>query len=42
MDWVNLPAGPVGSLPTFVPAVDADGNEVVGLRLPPLAVPLGT
>ena len=23
-------------------AVDADGNEVAGLRLPPIAVPLGT
>jgi len=23
-------------------AVDADGNEVAGIRLPPIAVPLGT
>jgi hypothetical protein len=28
--------------PTLVPAVDADGNEVAGLRLPDVAVPLGT
>ena len=23
-------------------AVDADGNEIAGIRLPPIAVPLGT
>ncbi len=28
--------------PTLVPAVDADGNELAGLRLPDVAVPLGT
>jgi Alpha/beta hydrolase domain len=27
---------------TFVPAVDQDGNEVVGIRLPDLTVPLAT
>jgi hypothetical protein len=27
---------------TRVCTVDADGNEVVGVRLPPIAVPLGT
>jgi len=27
---------------TFVAAVDADGNEVAGLRLPDVTVPLGT
>ena len=27
---------------TFVPAVDADGNEVAGIRLPDLTVPLAT
>ncbi len=27
---------------TLVPAVDADGNEVAGIRLPEVAVPLGT
>ena len=32
---------PVGP-PTLVPAVDADGNEVAGIRLPHVAVPLGT
>jgi hypothetical protein len=28
--------------PTFVSAVDADGNEVAGIRLPDVAVPLAT
>jgi hypothetical protein len=28
--------------PHFVPAVDRDGNEVTGVRLPDLAVPLAT
>ena len=27
---------------TLVPAVNADGNEVAGIRLPDVAVPLGT
>ena len=27
---------------TYVPAVDADGNEIPGIRLPELAVPLAT
>lgn len=28
--------------PTLVPQVDADGNELAGIRLPDVAVPLGT
>lgn len=28
--------------PTLVPAVDEDGNEIAGIRLPEVAVPLGT
>jgi hypothetical protein len=28
--------------PTFVPAVDADGNDVAGVRVPMVAAPLGT
>jgi Alpha/beta hydrolase domain len=40
-DWIN-PA-PVGrSYATLVPQVDADGNEVAGIRLPDIAVPRGT
>jgi len=42
VDWTDPPAAPVQPYPTMVPAVDADGNEVAGLRLPHLAVPLGT
>jgi hypothetical protein len=42
VDWTNPPAAPVQPYSTMVAAVDADGNEVAGLRLPHLAVPLGT
>src|SRR5262249_22794088 len=28
--------------PALVPAVDADGNETAGIRLPDIAVPVGT
>jgi Alpha/beta hydrolase domain len=43
VDWVNPPpGGPAQAYPTHVAAVDADGNEVAGIRLPPIAVPLGT
>jgi hypothetical protein len=41
-DWVD-PAPEEG--PTYgvrVPAVDVDGNELAGLRLPPIAAPLAT
>jgi hypothetical protein len=43
VDWVDPPEG--GGAPlyqTFVSAVDGDGNEVAGILLPPIAVPLGT
>ena len=43
VDWVDPPeAGPSRHYPSFVSAVDADGNEVAGIRLPPIAVPLAT
>jgi hypothetical protein len=50
VDWVNPPEGdgrmpdgrPVYRYETRVPAVDADGNETAGIRLPPIAVPLAT
>jgi hypothetical protein len=35
-------SGENAPLPLLVPQVDADGNEVAGLRLPDLAVPLAT
>jgi Alpha/beta hydrolase domain len=50
VDWVNPPEGDgrardgraVFRYETRVPAVDADGNETAGIRLPPIAVPLAT
>jgi hypothetical protein len=38
---IDLP-GPIAALPFLVPQVDADGNDVGGIRLPDQAVPLGT
>jgi hypothetical protein len=43
VDWVDPPAAePSKAYATYVPMVDADGNEIAGIRLPPIAVPLGT
>ncbi|HEV2335957.1 MAG TPA: alpha/beta hydrolase domain-containing protein [Stellaceae bacterium] len=43
VDWVDPPeASPPAPYATFVSAVDGDGNEVAGILLPPIAVPLGT
>lgn len=43
VDWIDPPeGGPAQSYPTYVAAVDGDGNEIAGIRLPPIAVPLGT
>src|SRR5487761_1476079 len=42
VDWVDPPARLDNFYPTQVCAVDADGNEVAGIRLPPIAAPLGT
>ncbi len=42
VDWVNPPAMPPHPYPTLVSAIDRDGNEAAGLRLPDVAVPLGT
>ena len=41
-EWVNPPTDAAQPFPTIVSALDTDGNEVAGLRLPHLAVPLGT
>ncbi len=35
-------AGEGTELPLLVPQVDADGNDIAGIRLPDVAVPLGT
>jgi hypothetical protein len=41
---VEPPGAPAegAEYPVLVPAVDADGNETAGIRLPHLAAPLGT
>ena len=38
----RMNAGHFTALPFLVPRVDADGNEVAGIRVPELAVPLAT
>jgi hypothetical protein len=42
VDWVDPPPRLDNFYKTLVAAVDADGNEVAGIRLPPIAVPRGT
>ena len=42
VDWVDPPARLDNFYGARVSAVDADGNEIAGIRLPPIAVPLGT
>ncbi|RIK43122.1 MAG: hypothetical protein DCC58_10070 [Chloroflexi bacterium] len=39
---VRFPVEVRGAYPAFVAAVDADGNEIGGIRLPDLSVPLAT
>ncbi|MCO6419626.1 hypothetical protein JYK14_26170 [Siccirubricoccus sp. KC 17139] len=41
-DWVVGERGPEDAWRPLVPAVDEDGNELGGVRLPDLAVPRGT
>ncbi|HEY4044595.1 MAG TPA: alpha/beta hydrolase domain-containing protein [Rhodopila sp.] len=40
-DWID-PRPAVRAYGTLVPQVDADGNEIAGIRLPDIAVPRGT
>jgi hypothetical protein len=42
VDWIDPPARLDNFYGTRVCAVDADGNEIAGIRLPPIEVPLGT
>jgi hypothetical protein len=42
VDWVDSPEKLPAPYTIFVSAVDDDGNEVAGIRLPQIAVPLGT
>ena len=41
-DWVNPKPGPAKAYRPLVAKVDADGNEVAGIRLPDIAVPVAT
>jgi hypothetical protein len=41
-DWVHPQPTPASAYTPLVPGVDADGNEVAGIRLPAIAVPLAT
>jgi Alpha/beta hydrolase domain len=41
-DWVNPEPTSASAYTPLVPQVDADGNEVDGIRLPGIAVPLAT
>jgi hypothetical protein len=42
VDWVDPPVRIDNVYGARVCAVDADGNEIAGIRLPPIALPLGT
>ena len=41
-DYGALPPREGASYPVFVPTVDADGNELAGIRLPTVSAPLAT
>jgi hypothetical protein len=41
-DWIDPRPEPAKSYRVLVPRVDGDGNEVAGIRLPDIAVPLAT
>jgi hypothetical protein len=42
VDWIDPPVSDGPVYPAHVSAVDRDGNETAGIRLPGIAVPLGT
>jgi hypothetical protein len=42
VNFTVQPPNPDSPFPTLVPQVDGDGNETSGIRLPEIAVPLGT
>jgi hypothetical protein len=41
-DYSKHPPKEGAPYPVFVPSVDADGNEIAGIRLPDVSVPLAT
>src|SRR5947209_13094791 len=42
VDWINPPAKVTETYTSLLPAIDAEGNETSGLRLPDQAVPAAT
>jgi hypothetical protein len=42
VDWANPPRANPVTWPTLISKLDADGNEIAGLRLPDIAVPTAT
>jgi hypothetical protein len=42
MDFSVQPPNILSPFPTLVPQVDCDGNEISGIRMPEVSVPLGT
>lgn len=42
VDWIDPPNRHERTYRALVPRLDPDGNEIAGIRLPPIAVPLGT
>jgi len=42
VNWRDPPSDVAAPLPTLVSAVDVDGNEIAGIHLPHVSVPLGT
>jgi hypothetical protein len=41
-DWIDPPRAGAKEYTALLPAVDADGNELAGIRLPAIAAPLAT
>ena len=41
-DYSTYPPNEGASYPVFIPTVDEDGNEIAGIRLPEVSVPLAT
>ncbi len=41
-DYSTYPPNEGASYPIFVPTVDVDGNDIAGIRLPDVSVPLAT
>ena len=42
VDHAVMPPAKAAAYPVFVPKIDADGNDIAGVRLPTLAAPIAT